>query len=423
MSLADFCTDVEKADKFKERALRVFELNEIEDVCDLQYTTSDKLEAAAILAAEKLEAAGKTVCLEHGETAMEPMWSHGVGAFIQRVFEKDANLRHVAEQLLVSAKEASMNEAPHGSMMEMLALSAAPKQPKVCVNLNAQVNGDEKGPAMGLAGLSLEHWPKADLVDSLATELARLKAKGVERPFIYTDVAQFLPGWCPKSYQEDEQEGAEEVENMMGKGFRLMAERLGAPKKVKHRLDVLRWSIAFDRFAIALAATGQLSYGKAMEHKALCQRVALEANEGRRHSLGVIYDEVARRAWEARARSGCAFDIESVAGKMEEGLLHDAKRAYDTSGLPSAGRSKGHPGSAGIVCHICGKSGHKANECWQASKGASKSASSYKGSGKAGQKGKGKGVQCHTCSMYGHKSDTCPNAAFHMVSILMRDCA
>jgi hypothetical protein len=210
---------------------------------------------------------------------------------------------------------------------------------------------------------------------------------------------------------------------MMGKGFRLMAERLGAPKKVKHRLDVLRWSIAFDRFAIALAVTGQLSYGKAMEHKALCQRVALEANEGRRHSLGVIYDEVARRAWEARARSGCAFDIESVAGKMEDGLLHDAKRAYDTSGLPSAGRSKGHPGSAGIVCHICGKSGHKANECWQASKGASKSASSYKGSGKAGQKGKGKGVQCHTCSMYGHKSDTCPNAAFHMVSVLMRNCA
>ena len=51
MSLADFCTDVEKADKFKERALRVFELNEIEDVCDLQYTTSDKLEAAAIQAA------------------------------------------------------------------------------------------------------------------------------------------------------------------------------------------------------------------------------------------------------------------------------------------------------------------------------------------------------------------------------------
>ena len=428
MSLADFCNDVNKAERFKERALRVFDLNEISDVCDLQWTTSDKMETAAVQA-DLMAQAAPALANDLDAPPVTPLWSHGVGAFIQRVFAKEATLREADAKMIAEATSAY--ETPKGSMMEMLSMYGAPaKQPKVCINLNALVNGDYANgkDAMGLAGLDLAHWPKAELVDTMATELARLKARGVEKPFIYTDVAQFLPGWCPKASKVEEQESAEEAEHLLGKGFRQLAERLGAPKTIKQRLDVLRWIVAFDRYAIALSATGQLSYGKAMEHKALCQKVALEANEGRRGGLGVVYDEVARKEWESRARSGCTFDIETVAGKLEETLLHDAKRVYDAAGKSAVaeafGKSKVEYGAVALSCHTCGKSGHKSHDCWQNTKGSSKSAGGYKGAGKAAgsavSKGKGKGVQCYTCGMSGHKSDTCPNAACTLVNVLMQ---
>ena len=412
MSLYDFCADVSKADKFKDRAMKVFECNEIDEVGDLQWTSASKMENAALQAMMKLPQ----------DLEGEPLWSQGVGAFIQRVFAKEAALRE--------AEAKSTASAPESSMLDQLSLASGsqPKQARVYLNLNLLVNGDYANgkEAMSLSGLDLEQWPKADLVDNMATEIARLKARGVDKPFLYTDVAQFLPGWCPKGNKAEEQESAEEAEQLMGKGFRLMAERLGAPKNIKQRLDVLRWIVAFDRFAIALAATGQLSYGKAMEHKALCQKVALEANEGRRGGLGVVYDEVARKAWETRARSGCAFDIEAVAGKLDDNLLHDAKRVYDaagkTSAVEAAGKSKGFFGALGIVCYTCGKSGHKSGECTLNTKGASKGAGGYKGAGKfaAASKGKGKALQCHTCGMMGHKSDKCPNAHYYMVDVLMQ---
>jgi len=426
MSLSEFCDDVNKADRFKERAMKVFTINEIFDVCDLQWTTAAKMETAAVQAAIMGQSAPVQVQLVDEAPRPKPeLWSYGVGAFIQRVFAKEATVREADARMTVRAQE-----APEGSMSEQLSMHGGPaKVPKVFVNLNTVVNGDPANgkAALGLAGLDLQQWPKAELVDTMATEVARLKARGVEKPFVYTDVAQFLPGWCPKASRVEEQESVEEVENMMGKGFRLMAERLGAAKNVKQRLDVLRWIVAFDPYAIALSATGQLSYGKAMEHKALCQKVALEANEGRRGGLGVVYDEVARKAWEARARSGCTFDIESVAGKLEDTLLHDAKRVYDAAGKLAADEAsrklKGANGAGAFNCHTCGKSGHKSHDCWLNAKGASKGAGGSKGAGKAAgsaaTKGKGKVAHCYTCGMIGHKSDTCPNAAFHMVNDLV----
>ena len=83
MSLSDFCADVSKADKFKDRAMKVFECNEIDEVGDLQWTTAAKMEKAALQAMKRLPQ----------DLECEPLWSHGVGAFIQRVFAKEAALR------------------------------------------------------------------------------------------------------------------------------------------------------------------------------------------------------------------------------------------------------------------------------------------------------------------------------------------
>ena len=61
------------------------------------------------------------------------------------------------------------------------------------------------------------------------------------------------------------------------------------------RLDLASWLIAFDRYALAAAATNQMSFQACMNHKNVVVDVAMSAlAEKRRNVLGVIYDEVAR---------------------------------------------------------------------------------------------------------------------------------
>ena len=90
MSLSDFCSDVSKADKFKARAMKVFDFNEIEEVGDLQWTTAAKMENAAVHAMMKLPQ----------DLEGEPLWSQGVGAFVQRVFAEESALREASEKHL-----------------------------------------------------------------------------------------------------------------------------------------------------------------------------------------------------------------------------------------------------------------------------------------------------------------------------------
>jgi len=56
---------------------------------------------------------------------------------------------------------------------------------------------------------------------------------------------------------------------------------------------------------------------------------------------------------------------------------------------------KGGGGVGGIVCHNCGKPGHKSPDCRQGAKGG----------------GGGGGIVCHTCGKPGHKSPDCRQGA------------
>ena len=92
------------------------------------------------------------------------------------------------------------------------------------------------------------------------------------------------------------------------------------------RLDMLRWTAAFQCFALG-AEAAQVSvfrtlfrqfllccvtfsvqvwtFPAAMAHFRVCLGIAVQAtSEGRRQSLGQIYDEVARREWAEKARRG-----------------------------------------------------------------------------------------------------------------------
>ena len=57
----------------------------------------------------------------------------------------------------------------------------------------------------------------------------------------------------------------------------------------------MAWTMAWDRYAVAAAVLGQMSYAAAMSHKNLVHEVAVSAPaEGRKPLLGVLFDEVSR---------------------------------------------------------------------------------------------------------------------------------
>ena len=181
----------------------------------------------------------------------------------------------------------------------------------------------------------------------------------------------------------------------------------------------MRWSVAFDKYALGAAAAKQMTWGAAAAHKDVCMWVALTAEiDKRRAILGVIYDELTRqghsllfllrrvlveivfmrKSWAERSKAGeWQFDIEIAAGRVDDGLLRQARTVYDEASAPpkaevAAGGGKGGKGKGGeaITCYKCGKSGHVAAQCW----------SNYS------NKGKGDLV-CYTYGKSGHKSNEC----------------
>ena len=61
------------------------------------------------------------------------------------------------------------------------------------------------------------------------------------------------------------------------------------------RLDFCWWLLAWDRYALAAAATGQMPFNLAMRHKANMVTIATNAlTEGKTTAVAVIYDELVR---------------------------------------------------------------------------------------------------------------------------------
>ena len=104
--------------------------------------------------------------------------------------------------------------------------------------------------------------------------------------------------------------------------------------------------------------------------------------------MGVIYDELSRKSWAERAMMGAsdAFDIEAVAGVLDDILLDEAENKFDedSKAAPKAKewwkqggngnssynyRSSSYGNSASeVTCFKCGNVGHKSAECWSNSR-------------------------------------------------------
>ena len=169
-------------------------------------------------------------------------------------------------------------------------------------------------------------YPKSVAVDYLATEASKLRKKGIESPFVYVDPRQFLP----QRAEEQKGDDSSDDESAHAKVLHDIAKALGASDKPKRRtMPFHLWSVTFDKYALAADVPQQLPLASALCHKDICSQVAMQAHlKGRRHLLGVFYDEVCRKAW-ANSSRGSGFVVSFAAARLAEAYLRVAEAMYD----------------------------------------------------------------------------------------------
>ena len=117
--------------------------------------------------------------------------------------------------------------------------------------------------------------PSSAASDSLLTKIEQLKKKEVNKPFVFVQLADFLPHWCVlggKYLGSDDEESEVTTKPRATKRYRLLSSCINCYTNYDCclellRLSMLQWMVAFDRYAIASAAAGQWSYADAMAHK------------------------------------------------------------------------------------------------------------------------------------------------------------
>ena len=369
MAMVDFLRSVDeppKSDPFIERVVKLLagEGLELNDVVDLDGLSIETL----------------TNSLPGGTSA-------ALVSFISRAIKKVAQvseLSHVPSTPKGCASPATplgvCKSDGYEDVLEFFAKKKAAKKVHVLI-------------APSLKKISLDNldewaWPQSSAMNVAATEASRRSALLVEagstvanEPFVCVDLRSFEPLWCkPYVLQEEEAETTNETK----------------PKpKSKQRQSVPLWSVAYDKWAIFASARKHLSFAKCLEHKEVCQKVAFRAPLGskpRKAVLGVIYDELARKKWAASSMQDTCFQVDAVAGSLDDDVLREAEVCFDFENRQQGkGDSKGYTST--IVCYKCGKPGHLASECF--------------GNNKGSNKGSGKAIVCYKCGEVGHKAPEC----------------
>jgi hypothetical protein len=179
-----------------------------------------------------------------------------------------------------------------------------------------------------LTGIRQSCKPGADVVDSLAHDVACARKKGALNPFIFVELSKFLPYWA--SGGECDAQRSDDDGDSYSRVAQDLAKALGAAPTARRQLTPLQWSICFDRYSLAAVATGQLDFACALAHKNVCMEVAMRAtHKGRRQWLSIVYDEVVRKEWSERSLHESGFDANAVACELSESMLLRAEARYD----------------------------------------------------------------------------------------------
>ena len=107
-------------------------------------------------------------------------------------------------------------------------------------------------------------------------------------------------------------------------------------------MDLLRFSLALENFALVFHIIRALNWDSAMAHRLICLQIAMQAPaEGRTQHLGQLYDSISRKEWAERSRrEDVGFDVNVAARTVCADCLNRAKAVYDARGT-SNGESRG----------------------------------------------------------------------------------
>ena len=227
--------------------------------------------------------------------------------------------------------------------------------------------------ALGLGELADECVPNGEATEKLATRADKLSKKSKRCPFVFQSLAPFLPAHARDGKIEMESDNEDDSETL-----KTMQKVMGV-RKSSAQLNLLQTMQALLRYVLAGTVTKQFSLSAGLTHFAIIMRVASKAaSEGKRHHVGVIYDQLARERWANMAfQAGSQqFDINGAMSKYDDQLYQEAVRISDKPVTkapvrplaaevvppPPKGNGKGRfPG----VCNFCNKQGHRKADCYQ----------------------------------------------------------
>ena len=296
-----------------------------------------------------------------------------------------AGMESFLEEVLLAAKrpEPEAPAPPCAKLGDPLAYfgNAPTKKRKVHIDIAKQVE------LITLEGLKAQCWPRSQVVDHLASEVASLKDRGVLEPFVYVELMSWKPCWLmdgkddPFEYEEQDDREKWLANRFWGQSVQ--------PKSKRCSMHV--WPVLFEQYQIGAAVCGQMPWCASTAHRMIVMQVAHTAPlKKRTPALAVIYDELCRKSWAERSVNGeLGFKVAEAATVLDDTVLRQAENQFD--------------------CYTPARVPSK----WEASESVKGGAMFGKGKGKGakGAKGKARGdTVCYGCGQSGHKKDACPKA-------------
>ena len=151
-------------------------------------------------------------------------------------------------------------------------------------------------------------------------------------PFILVDLSSYLPVWATDSPDDESSSEEEGFESKVRKKAVKLAGAWGYNQPKAKRLNSMQWVVAFDRYAVAAAATGQMSIALALAYKNMIMEIMMTSKAEKRTAIsGVIYDELVRKDWANRAyNSDRSLDLIHGTPTAEDKFKDRARAVFDS---------------------------------------------------------------------------------------------
>ena len=149
-----------------------------------------------------------------------------------------------------------------------------------------------------------------------------------------------------------------------------------AKPETKQRLTITQWLAAFEQYAFAASATGQITYGALKTHVNTCLRAAeMDTRHGMKMALAIEYDKLTRKEWARKSsmnvpdfniRASTAIINSEILALAKQNTEHEGGRKGKGKGKDGNDKGKGGvpPANDRATCTYCGTPGHSVDVCY-----------------------------------------------------------